>query len=81
MVRRKVREVCNMAAGHGKTEAMLLDFVNELTGGGVDIQMLRAGIEWNLSQAFIRYVDGRETESGETEWFITQAGKAAENIK
>ena len=79
MVRRKVREVCAMAAGHGKTEAMLLEFVNELTGGGVDVQMLREAVEWNLSQGFVRYAENAETE--ETEWFITKAGVAQEEIK
>jgi hypothetical protein len=79
MVRRKVREVCNMASGHGKTEEMLLEFVNELTGGGVDIQMLRDALEWNLSEGFLRYDENTETE--ETEWFITRAGQAEEGIK
>ncbi len=79
MVRRKVREVCCMAAGQGKTETMLLEFVNELTGGGVDIQMLREAIEYNHAENFIRYRDNKETE--EREWIITREGQAEEGIK
>lgn len=80
MVRRKVREVLNMRPGRGKTEDILLEFVNELTAGGVDVQMLREAIEWNLSEGYVRYVDGGKTESGEKEWFITRAGQEHENI-
>lgn len=79
MVRRKVREVCNLQPGHGKTEKMLLEFVNDLCGGGVDVQMLREAIEWNLGQGFIRYEDDAESE--ERLWFITAAGIAKEKIK
>ena len=80
MVRRKIREVLNMRPGRGKTEDVLLEFVNELCGGGVDVQMLRDGLEWNLGEAFVRYADKNETESGEKEWFITRAGQEHENI-
>jgi hypothetical protein len=68
-----------MAKGQPKTEAMLLEFVNELTGGGVDIQMLRDAIEWNLGEGFIRYEDNARTE--ERDWFITQAGLNENRIK
>jgi hypothetical protein len=82
IVRSTVREICNMAPGHGKTEAMLLKFARDLLGAGsVDLQMVRDALEWNLSENFVRYIDASETESGETEWHITSAGQARERIK
>lgn len=79
MIRRKIRQVLNMASGYGKTEAVLHEAVNDLLGGGVSLQELRDGIEFNHSENFIRSEFEKEAE--ETEWFITQAGKAKENLK
>lgn len=82
MTRAVVREICNAAAGFGKTEEMLLKFAKDRLGAGsVDVQMIRDALEWNLSEDFVRYVDEAETESGETEWFITEKGQAKERIK
>lgn len=78
MIRRKIREVINMRPGFGKTEPMLLDGVNELTGGGVSLQELRDGIEWNHSERLIRSEEN--TDSDETEWFITPEGIAKQKI-
>jgi len=78
-VRQKIREVLNMAPGYGKTETMLLEFVNELTGGGVEIEQLRAGIEWNHGQDYVRRHVNEDTD--EVEWFITKHGIAKETLK
>ncbi|MBK1884113.1 hypothetical protein JIN85_16960 [Luteolibacter pohnpeiensis] len=78
-VRQKVREALMIAPGYGKTESMLLEAVNELVGGGVDLQMLRDGIEYNHGETFIRSKDDEETE--QRLWFITKEGIARENIK
>jgi hypothetical protein len=79
MLRRKIREVLHMAPGFGKTERQLLEFVNELTGGGVSLQELRDAMEWNHGEFYVRSVDDDETE--ETLWFITSNGIAQQNIK
>ncbi len=78
MIRRKIREVLHIRAGFGKTEKLLLECVNELTGGGVSLQELRDGIEWNHSEAYIR--SKFEDEAEETLWFITPDGIAQQNI-
>lgn len=79
MIRRKIRSALNNRPGFGKTEEMLLESVNELTGGGVSLQELRDGIEWNHSECNIRSEFFKESE--ETLWFITPNGQALENIK
>lgn len=79
MIRRKIRQVLLIASGYGKTEAVLHEAVNDLVGGGVSLQELRDGIEWNHAEAFIR--SEYEDEAEETQWFITAAGKAKENLK
>ena len=78
MIRRKIRTVLQIRPGFGKTEAFLLESVNELTGGGVSLDELREAVEWNLGEALIR---GRYDEESETKlWFITAAGIAKDNI-
>jgi hypothetical protein len=78
-VRKKVRAALNIQAGSGKDESMLLEMVNELTGGGVSLQELRDAIEWNHGEGYIRSEYDDEAEV--TEWFITKAGIQQENIK
>lgn len=78
-LRKKIREALNISPGTGKTEAMLLEMVNELVGGGVSLQELRDGMEYNHGEAFIR--SGYDKEAEVTEWFITKAGIQQENIK
>ncbi len=77
-IRRKIREALNISPGTGKTEAMLLEMVNELVGGGVSLQELRDGIEWNHCETYIRTAFDKEAEV--TEWFITKEGIRLENI-
>ena len=79
MVRRKVRAVLNIRAGFGKTEGVLLDGVNELTGGGVSLDELRDAVEWNISQGYVRCKFDEEDEV--RMWFITAAGQAQEEVK
>ncbi len=74
IIRRKFREVLAMAPGYGKTEAMLLEYVNELNGGGVSLQDLRDAREWNHGKAYIRSEE--DEESGQLLWFITKEGIA-----
>ena len=74
ILRRKIREVLAMAPGYGKTHAMLLDCVNELTGGGVGAEQLDEEIEWNHFNDFIRAETNEDTD--ELEWFITPHGQA-----
>jgi len=78
MIRRKIREVLNIRPGFGKTEKFLLEAVNELTGGGVSLQELRDGLEWNHSETYIR--SKFEDEAEETLWFITPEGIAQQSI-
>lgn len=78
MIRRKIREVLNMRPGFGKTEKMLLEGVNELTGGGVSLQELRDGMEWNHGETYIR--SEFEDQAEETLWFITPDGIAQQKI-
>ena len=79
IVRRKVREALNMAPGYGKTEAMLLELVNELSGGGVDLQTLRDAREWNHEQGYIRSED--DEDSCQVLWYITHEGIAKQKIR
>lgn len=74
MLRRKVREVLNMAPGYGKTEAQLHEYVNELLNGGVSLQELRDARDWNHAECYIRSEDDHESET--VLWFITPAGTA-----
>jgi DNA-binding transcriptional regulator YdaS (Cro superfamily) len=78
MIRRKIREVLNMRPGFGKTEAFLLEAVNELTGGGVSLQELRDHLEWNHGQRYVR--SEYQDEAEETLWFITTDGIAQQKI-
>ncbi len=78
MINRKIREVLNIRPGFGKTEKFLLEAVNELTGGGVSLQELRDGIEWNHAKTYIR--SKFEDEAEETLWFITPDGIAQQHI-
>lgn len=78
MIRRKIREVLAMAPGYGKSEPQLLEFVNELTSGGVSLQELRDALQWNHAQAHVR--SAYDPESEETLWFITKSGIAQQNI-
>ena len=77
-IRKKLREALNIAPGTGKTETMLLEMVNELVGGGVRLQELRDAIEYNHGEAYIRSEYDKEAEA--TEWYITRAGIAQENV-
>lgn len=78
-VREKIRDVLNLAPGYGKTEALLLEGVNELTGGGVTEAQLQAGIEWNHGKEYIRRRTNEDTD--ETEWLITKHGIAKEETE
>ncbi|RYD19906.1 MAG: hypothetical protein EOP88_17105 [Verrucomicrobiaceae bacterium] len=78
-IRQKVREVINMRAGFGKTEAQVLEFVNDLLGGGVNLQDVRDAIEWNHTEGYLRRHEDKELEV--VQWFITTEGQAKENIK
>ncbi len=78
IIRRKIREVLAIRPGFGKTEKFMLECVNELTGGGVSLQELRDGIEWNHAETYIR--SKYENEAEETLWFITAEGIAQQNI-
>ena len=79
IVRRYVREVLNMRPGYGKTEKQLLDYVNDLNSGGVDLQELRDGMDWNHGLSYIRREFNKEAE--EYLWFITESGIAQQHIK
>lgn len=74
LIRRRVREVLAMAPGYGKTETQLLEFTNELNGGGITLQELRDASEWNHVNGYIR--SEHDEESGQTLWFISKAGIA-----
>ncbi len=78
-IRKKIREALNISPGTGKTEAMLLEMVNELVGGGVSLQELRDGMEYNHGSNFIR--SHYDAEAEVTEWFLTRAGIQQENIR
>ena len=78
MIRRKIREVLDLARGYGKTEKVLLESVNDLIGGEVGLQELRDGMEWNLGENYIRSHYDQEAE--ETHWFITPAGQARQRV-
>jgi hypothetical protein len=78
-VRQKIREVLRMQSGEPLAEAPLLEAVNELVGGGVDLTQLRDGIEWNHGEAFVRseHIDELELDG----WVITKAGINHDRIK
>lgn len=78
-VRKAVREVLQMQEGEPLGEAPMLDAVNELTGGGVDLTQLRDALEWNHGEAFVRkeYVEEAELDG----WVITKAGINHDRIK
>lgn len=78
-VRKAVREVLAMQEGEPLGEGPMLDAVNELTGGGVDLSMLRDALEWNHGEAFVRSEYFEEAEM--TGWIITKAGLNHDRIK
>lgn len=77
-VREKVREVCNIAPGYGKTEAQILERVNRLVGGGATALQVLTALEWNMSKDYVRREENEDTD--EMEWFITEHGIAKERI-
>jgi len=77
ILRVKVREALNFSPGYPKTEAMVLQIVNQLVGGGVDIQELRDAMEWNLTHRFIR---SEKDDDKQVLWYITEAGIAQQRI-
>lgn len=79
MLRRAVRDVCNIRPGYPKTEEVIVSGVNSLLGGGVSLQEIRDAIEFNHSERFIRSEKDKESET--TGWFITAAGQAHDKIK
>ena len=78
ILRRKVREALNMAPGFGKSEGMIHQIVNELTGGGVDLQDLRDARDWNHQELYIRRE--KDEDSDEYLWYITERGIAKQKI-
>jgi DNA-binding transcriptional regulator YdaS (Cro superfamily) len=79
MIRQRVREAINTRPGFGKTEAVVVQAVNVLLGGGVSLQEVRDAIEWNHSERFIR--SERDEENEVTVWKITPEGQAKESIR
>ncbi len=77
--RKAVREVLAAQEGEPIEEAQLLVKVNYLVGGGMDFSQLRAAMEWNHQEAFIRSEYDDELEI--TAWFITKAGINHDRIK
>ncbi len=77
--RKAVREVLAMQDGEPLHEKPMLDAVNELVGGGMDLTALRDAIEWNHGEAFVRkeYVAEAELDG----WVITKAGINHDRIK
>jgi hypothetical protein len=78
-VRQKVREVLLMQDGEVLSEGPMLEAINELVGGGVDLTQLRDAIEWNHSEAFVR--KERIDELDLDGWVITKAGINHHRIK
>jgi len=78
ILRIKIREALNMAPGYGKSEAMLLQIVNQLTGGGIGLQELRDAREWNHEQGYIRSEEDSDTD--EILWYITASGIAKQKL-
>jgi len=78
IIRRKVREVLNMAPGFGQTEAQLHEYVGDLCGFPVSLQELRDAREWNHEHGFIRSEDDDATDS--ILWYITKSGQAQQKI-
>jgi hypothetical protein len=78
-VRQKVREVLGMQEGEPLAEKPLLEAVNELVGGGVDLTQLRDACDWNHGESFIRreYVEELDLDG----WVITKLGINHERIK
>ena len=77
-LRRKVREALNLAPGYGKSESMLHELVNDLTGSPVSLQHLRDAREWNHEQGYIRSED--DDASDQILWYITKSGIAQQKI-
>jgi len=83
-VRKAVREVCALAAGYGKSEAVLLAGVNELLTGdptlrAVALPQLRSGVEWNVGKNYLRRRKNEDTDAHE--YLITTNGLAKEAIE
>ena len=74
-----MRDVLAMQDGEPLAEKPMLDAVNELCGGGVDLTQMREALEWNHGEAFVRkdYVKEAELDG----WVITKAGINHDRIK
>jgi hypothetical protein len=77
--RKAVRDVLKMQEGEPLGEEPMLDAVDELVGGGMDLTQLRDALEWNHAQAFVRkeYVEEADLDG----WVITKAGINHDRIK
>lgn len=77
--RKAVRDVLKFQEGDPLAEEPMLDAVNELVGGGVDLTQLRAALEWNHGEAYVatEYIDELELKG----WVITKAGINHDRIK
>lgn len=77
--RKAVREVLAIAPGWWKPLRLLGRGVREVTGAEIADDDLRAAVEWNLAEGYVRHRVNAETE--EHEWNITEAGIAKEEIR
>lgn len=73
LIRRKVLEALNMAAGFGKTESMIREMVKVLAGEDPGLQEIRDASERLLADSLIR---SEKDEDQVVLWFITEKGVA-----
>jgi hypothetical protein len=79
IVRKKVRAVLDLQNGEPLSEEPMLEAINHLVCGGVDLTQLRAAIEWNHSEALIAsvYIDELDLDG----WVLTKKGINHDRIK
>ena len=62
VIRKKVLEALTMAEGYGKTEAMIREIVETLTGGEAGLQEVRDAMDRHHAAAFIRSEKDEEVQ-------------------
>lgn len=77
-LRRYLREVLSLRTARKFTERQLFDGCRKLAGEALQVDELRAAIEWNQSRNYVDYQ--HDDDLSEDVYFLTEAGRKKEGL-